>query len=125
VFDVAYVTRNAFGQTVDEVEAIAADNPGDFPVYFGSQAGNPVGLQTVYCETAPVAGAEVIFMLRCRDWASEPLAEQQGKKSGGAALMTPGYGRSYDVKPIMPLSAGNRCGSGMSDAWNVRFFSSL
>lgn len=76
---IAYARRTAFGTPTDQVKVIAADNPGDFPVYYGSPAGNPVGLQTVYCDTVP-EGVPVLD-LKCPDWVNEALA-RQGRAGG-------------------------------------------
>lgn len=37
-------------RVVDEVKVIAANTSGNFPLYYGSPDGSPLGLQTVYCE---------------------------------------------------------------------------
>lgn len=72
------------GEVVEEVKVIAADTTGDFPVYYGSPGGNPLGFQTVYCEG---------FDLLCPNWVSPALAGQTGAPP---ARSTSADTRSYD-----------------------------
>jgi hypothetical protein len=81
---------------------IAADNPGNFPIYYGAPAGNPVGLQTVYCETAPVEGVTAIIDFKCPPWVSAALAQQANGPGTHGAVAHMTYSRSYEPRQILP-----------------------
>ena len=74
---------------VEEVKVIAADTAGDFPVYYGSPGGNPLGLQTAYCE-----GFDVLCPNRVRP----ALAGQAGAPPARTAAADTMATRSYDPK---------------------------
>jgi hypothetical protein len=71
---IAYAQQTINRKVTNEVKVIAADNPGSFPVYYGSPGGNPLGLQAVYCETVPKG--EPVLDLKCPNWVNEALARQ-------------------------------------------------
>lgn len=65
----AQLRDNDSNAVVEEIKVIAADSTGDFSHYYGSPAGNPLGLQTVY---------GVGYDPLCPDWVSPALAGVTG-----------------------------------------------
>jgi hypothetical protein len=85
----AQLRDNETNAVVEEVKVIAADTSGNFPVYYGSPGGNPLGLQTVYCEG---------YNPLCPDWASPALAGASGSPEGQRSDVKVHTTRSYEAQ---------------------------
>ena len=85
----AQLRDNQTNQVVEEVKVIAANTSGNFPLYYGSPGGNPLGLQTVYCE-----GYDPL----CPDWVGPSLAGVSGAPASRAEGASLKMSRSYEAQ---------------------------
>ncbi|MGH7868267.1 MAG: hypothetical protein ACREP9_11765 [Candidatus Dormibacteraceae bacterium] len=93
-------TVNGQKEYTNEVKVIAADNPINLPFCYGQPAGNPVGLQTVYCDT--VQGGQIILDHKRPTWVDIALRMESGENGATpAVLLGTHYSRSYQFMPIV------------------------